>query len=164
MGKSSVKWIKSVLFGKKSSSRSGSTNAKDLSNLTGFCFIGYSALLAPASEVLIPPELLASKTMWTPDWKLGQYEDLVAWVTNFHNENKDFMVLEGDIFYVPIRKDIVQRVVRWQLAKRQQGTHSTKTISEVSGTGRKPYKQKELEEHGMEHCVARSSGCNHAWS
>jgi len=50
----------------------------------------------------------------------GQYEDLVAWVTNFHNENKDFMVLEGDIFDVPIRKDIVQRVVRWQLAKRQQ--------------------------------------------
>ena len=31
MGKSPVKWIKSVLFGKKSSSRSGSTKAKDLS-------------------------------------------------------------------------------------------------------------------------------------
>ncbi|CAO2142146.1 unnamed protein product [Urochloa humidicola] len=52
------------------------------------------------------------------------------------------MVLDGDVFDVPIRKDIVHRVVRWQLAKRQQGTHSTKTISEVSGTGRKPYKQK----------------------
>ncbi|KAJ6706760.1 50S RIBOSOMAL PROTEIN L4 [Salix viminalis] len=39
-------------------------------------------------------------------------------------------------------KDIIHRVVRWQLAKRQQGTHSTKTISEVSGTGRKPYRQK----------------------
>jgi large subunit ribosomal protein L4 len=50
----------------------------------------------------------------------GQYEDLVTWVTNFHNENKGFMVLEGDIFYVPIRKDIVHRVVRWQLAKIQQ--------------------------------------------
>ncbi|XP_074581913.1 uncharacterized protein LOC141838361 [Curcuma longa] len=52
------------------------------------------------------------------------------------------MVLAGDVFDVPIRKDIVQRVVRWQLAKRQQGTHSTKTISEVSGTGRKAYPQK----------------------
>ncbi|OEL35578.1 Protein IQ-DOMAIN 31 [Dichanthelium oligosanthes] len=31
MGKSPAKWIKSVLFGKKSSSRSGSTKAKDLS-------------------------------------------------------------------------------------------------------------------------------------
>ncbi|KAH0970011.1 hypothetical protein GBA52_022167 [Prunus armeniaca] len=38
--------------------------------------------------------------------------------------------------------DIVHRVVLWQLAKRQQGTHSTKTISEVSGTGRKPWNQK----------------------
>lgn len=52
------------------------------------------------------------------------------------------MVLAGDVFDVPIRKDIVHRVVRWQLAKRQQGTHSTKTISEVSGTGRKPWPQK----------------------
>ncbi|CAB4268261.1 unnamed protein product [Prunus armeniaca] len=40
------------------------------------------------------------------------------------------------------RKDIIHRVVLWQLAKRQQGTHSTKTISEVSGTGRKPWNQK----------------------
>ena len=103
---------------------------------------GYSTLLAPANEALIPPELLSSKTVWTPDRELGQYEDLVARVTNFHNEDKGFMVLDGDVFDVPIRKDIVHRVVRWQLAKRQQGTHSTKTISEVSGTGRKPYKQK----------------------
>jgi ribosomal protein L4 len=41
-------------------------------------------------------------------------------VTNFHNEDKGFMVLDGDVFDVPIRKDIVHRVVRWQLAKRQQ--------------------------------------------
>ncbi|XP_066333130.1 uncharacterized protein [Miscanthus floridulus] len=111
-------------------------------NLPGFFFNGYSTLLAPPSEVLIPPELLSSRTVWTPDQELGQYEDLVARVTNFHNEDKGFMVLDGDVFDVPIRKDIVHRVVRWQLAKRQQGTHSTKTISEVSGTGRKPYKQK----------------------
>ncbi|KMZ72677.1 50S ribosomal protein L4 [Zostera marina] len=52
------------------------------------------------------------------------------------------MVLAGGVFDVPIRKDLVHRVVRWQLAKRQQGTHSTKTISEVSGTGRKPWNQK----------------------
>ena len=41
-------------------------------------------------------------------------------VTNFHNEDKGFMVLAGDVFAVPIRKDIVHRVVKWQLAKRQQ--------------------------------------------
>ncbi|XWS19363.1 hypothetical protein CRYUN_Cryun31cG0009400 [Craigia yunnanensis] len=70
------------------------------------------------------------------------YEDLVIPMTNFHNENKGFMVLAGDVFDLPIRKDIIHRVVLWQLAKRQQGTHSTKTISEVSGTGRKPWPQK----------------------
>lgn len=50
----------------------------------------------------------------------GYSQDLVIPVTNFHNEDKGFMVLAGDVFDVPIRKDIVHRVVRWQLAKRQQ--------------------------------------------
>lgn len=90
----------------------------------------------------VPPEALAKSTVLSPDRPLGLYADLVTRVTNFHNEDKGLMVLAGDVFDVPIRKDIVQRVVRWQLAKRQQGTHCTKTISEVSGTGRKPWKQK----------------------
>lgn len=41
-------------------------------------------------------------------------------VRNFHDEDKGFMILAGDVFDVPIRKDIIHRVVRWQLAKRQQ--------------------------------------------
>jgi len=32
--------------------------------------------------------------------------------------------------------------VAWQLSKRRAGTHQTKTISDVSGTGKKPYRQK----------------------
>ncbi|KAL8030042.1 hypothetical protein ABFX02_14G262200 [Erythranthe guttata] len=83
-----------------------------------------------------------SKDVLVPDRKLGLYQDLVIPVTNFSNEDKGFMVLAGDVFDVPIRKDIIHRVVRWQLAKRQQGTHSTKNLSEVSGTGRKPWPQK----------------------
>jgi hypothetical protein len=51
---------------------------------------------------------------------VGLYQDLVIPVTNFHNEDKGLMVLAGDVFDVPIRKDIIHRVVRWQLAKRQQ--------------------------------------------
>ena len=51
---------------------------------------------------------------------IGLYQDLVIPVTNFHNEDKGLMVLAGDVFDVPIRKDIIHRVVRWQLAKRQQ--------------------------------------------
>ncbi|PKA59008.1 50S ribosomal protein L4, chloroplastic [Apostasia shenzhenica] len=95
-----------------------------------------------APKGLIPPELLKGKAILMPDRVIGEYQDLVIRVTNFNNEDKGYMVLAGDVFDVPIRKDIVHRVVRWQLAKRQQGTHSTKTISEVSGTGKKPYRQK----------------------
>lgn len=51
---------------------------------------------------------------------VGLYQDLLIPVTNFTNEDKGFMVLAGDVFDLPIRKDIIHRVVRWQLAKRQQ--------------------------------------------
>ncbi|CAL9127328.1 unnamed protein product [Musa textilis] len=102
----------------------------------------FSTLETQESGGLIPSELLTNKTILRPDRDIGQYADLVTRVTNFHGEDKGFMVLAGDVFDVPIRKDIIHRVVRWQLAKRQQGTHSTKTISEVSGTGKKPYRQK----------------------
>jgi len=51
---------------------------------------------------------------------VGLCQDLLIPVTNFHNEDKGFMVLPGDVFDLPIRKDIIHRVVRWQLAKRQQ--------------------------------------------
>ncbi|KAF5742140.1 putative 50S ribosomal protein L4 [Tripterygium wilfordii] len=84
----------------------------------------------------------STRSILMPDRKIGLYEDLVTRVTNFINEDKGLMILAGDVFDVPIRKDIIHRVVLWQLAKRQQGTHSTKTISEVSGTGKKPYQQK----------------------
>jgi large subunit ribosomal protein L4 len=50
--------------------------------------------------------------------------------------------LPDDIFAAKPRADIMARVVHWQLAKRRAGTHSTKGLSEVSGTTRKPYRQK----------------------
>jgi large subunit ribosomal protein L4 len=46
------------------------------------------------------------------------------------------------VFGQPVRPDIVARVIRWQLAKRREGNHATKGISQISGTTRKPYKQK----------------------
>ncbi|KAG8386284.1 hypothetical protein BUALT_Bualt03G0133000 [Buddleja alternifolia] len=102
-----------------------------------------NTILSPnLSQGTFPSDMLSPKSVPTPDREIGLYEDLMIPVTNFHNEDKGFMVLAGDVFDVPIRKDIIHRVVRWQLAKRQQGTHSTKTISEVSGTGRKPWQQK----------------------
>src|ERR1700723_1116759 len=50
--------------------------------------------------------------------------------------------LPDDIFATKPRADIMARVVHWQLAKRGAGTHSTKGLSEVSGTTKKPYRQK----------------------
>jgi large subunit ribosomal protein L4 len=40
------------------------------------------------------------------------------------------------------RADILARVVHWQLAKRRAGTHKAKGMGEVSGTTKKPYRQK----------------------
>ncbi len=50
--------------------------------------------------------------------------------------------LNDAIFGIKPRKDILQRVVEWQRAKKQAGTHSSRTISEISGTTKKPFKQK----------------------
>jgi large subunit ribosomal protein L4 len=50
--------------------------------------------------------------------------------------------LPDEIFAAKPRPDIMARVVHWQLAKRRAGTHKTKGMSEVSGTTKKPYRQK----------------------
>lgn len=50
--------------------------------------------------------------------------------------------LASSIFEAPLRKDIIARVIKWQTAKSRSGTHSTKTLSTVSGTTRKPWAQK----------------------
>ena len=50
--------------------------------------------------------------------------------------------LDASVFDVPVREGILHTVVRWQLACRRQGTHKTKTRGEVSGGGKKPFKQK----------------------
>ncbi len=50
--------------------------------------------------------------------------------------------LPDEIFAAAPRRDIMARVVHWQLAKRRSGNHKTKGMGEVSGTTKKPYKQK----------------------
>ena len=54
---------------------------------------------------------------------------------------KSFILSDG-IFSLEPRKDILNRVVKWQLAKRQQGSHSVKTRSEGSYSKSKIYRQK----------------------
>ncbi|MGL5719991.1 MAG: 50S ribosomal protein L4 [Alphaproteobacteria bacterium] len=63
-------------------------------------------------------------------------------VRNFENQEVGSLALDPSIFGVEPRPDILARVVRWQLAKRRSGNHKTKGVSEISGTTRKPYRQK----------------------
>ena len=63
-------------------------------------------------------------------------------VKNLANKDAGSIDLNDEVFAVEIRQDILHRMVRYQLNKRQAGTHKTKDISEVSGTGKKPFKQK----------------------
>lgn len=50
--------------------------------------------------------------------------------------------LNEAVFGLEVRSDILDRMVQWQLAKRRAGTHATRTISQLSGTTKKPYAQK----------------------
>lgn len=63
-------------------------------------------------------------------------------ISTLGGEDAGKVKLSEEIFGLDPREDILQRVVRWQLAKKQQGTHKAKTRAEISRTGAKMYKQK----------------------
>src|SRR5690348_13536698 len=63
-------------------------------------------------------------------------------VKSLDNKDAGSIELDADIFGLPAREDILLAMVRYQLNKRRAGTHDTKEIGEVSGTGKKPYAQK----------------------
>ena len=63
-------------------------------------------------------------------------------VNSLDNKVLKEIKLEKDIFGLPFREDIIYRMLRYQSAKRQSGNHKTKGISEISGTTKKPFKQK----------------------
>ena len=50
--------------------------------------------------------------------------------------------LPEEIFAYPYKEHLIHEAVRNYLASLRQGTHKTKTRSEVSGTGKKPFRQK----------------------
>jgi large subunit ribosomal protein L4 len=63
-------------------------------------------------------------------------------VTTLDGAAGDSIALPDEIFGLEPRADILQRMVRWQLARRQAGTHKVKTRGEVRMTSAKAYKQK----------------------
>lgn len=50
--------------------------------------------------------------------------------------------LQKSVFGLEIRKDILHRVINWQLAKRQAGTHSSLNRGDVTGSQKKLFRQK----------------------
>ena len=63
-------------------------------------------------------------------------------ILNLDNKNVGSIELDESIFGLEVRADILHRVVVWQLARQQAGTHKTKGRSEVALTPAKPFKQK----------------------
>jgi large subunit ribosomal protein L4 len=63
-------------------------------------------------------------------------------VQTLDNKEAGEITLDDAVFGLPVREDILHRAVHYQLNKRRAGTHKTKGISEVLGTGKKPWKQK----------------------
>jgi len=63
-------------------------------------------------------------------------------VVDAKGKDKGAVELKADVFGVEIRVPLLHQAVVRELADRRAGTHDTKGRSEVSGGGRKPWKQK----------------------
>ena len=63
-------------------------------------------------------------------------------VWNWKKETVGEVDLPASVFDYPYRRHLVWQAVKAYLAARRRGTHKTKVRSEVSGSGKKPFKQK----------------------
>ncbi len=65
-----------------------------------------------------------------------------TWVKNFANEQVREVELPDSVFSYPYNEHLIHEAVQAVLAARRRGTHKTKTRDEVSGSGRKLWRQK----------------------
>lgn len=63
-------------------------------------------------------------------------------VKDWNNKKVGSADLPDEIFAYPYKEHLIHEAVRNYLASLRQGTHKTKTRSEVSGSGKKPFRQK----------------------
>ena len=63
-------------------------------------------------------------------------------VLNLKNKTVGDIDLDTTIFGLKILPDLIHQYIRYQNAKSRQGTHKTKSRSEVSGRSKKPFSQK----------------------
>ena len=63
-------------------------------------------------------------------------------ITSIDGSAAGSLELSDAVFGLEPRGDLIARMVRWQLAKRQAGTHQTLGRADIHRTGKKMYKQK----------------------
>ena len=63
-------------------------------------------------------------------------------IKNFMNKEVGSIDIDMNIFGIKTFPDIIHQYIRYQNAKSRQGTHKTKTRSEVNGKAKKPFSQK----------------------
>jgi len=63
-------------------------------------------------------------------------------VVNLKNEKVGDITLSKEVFGLEPRADILHRMVNWQLAKRRSGNHAVLERGDVSGSGKKMFRQK----------------------
>ncbi len=63
-------------------------------------------------------------------------------IKNIQNEKVKDLTLNDKIWNIEVNDDCLKKMIKLQLAATRQGTAKTKTRAEVSGGGKKPWKQK----------------------
>ena len=63
-------------------------------------------------------------------------------VVNLLNENVTEVEIPDSIFGIKVFPDLIHQYIRYQNAKSRQGSHKTKSRSEISGRSKKPFAQK----------------------
>ena len=63
-------------------------------------------------------------------------------IVNLENKKIKELEIDKDIFGLKILPDLIHQYIRYQNAKSRQGTHKTKSRSEVNGRAKKPFSQK----------------------
>ena len=63
-------------------------------------------------------------------------------VYNIQHQQVGSLDLDDAVFAAPVKEHLFYDMVRYQLAARRAGTHAVKGRAQVSGGGRKPWRQK----------------------
>src|SRR4051812_22245853 len=90
------------------------------------------------------PTAMAKRLLLRPKRRLPsrKVREMKLNITTLEGKDAGSVELSDEIFGLEPRKDLIQRCVNWQLAKRQAGTHKTQGRADVWRTGKKMYKQK----------------------